>query len=39
LGKPNGACRAIHRTRLSHLKEQGLGRLLEGWPLEDHYTI
>jgi hypothetical protein len=31
--------RAIHRTRLSHLKEQRLGGLLKGRTLEDHHAI
>src|ERR1017187_10534388 len=31
--------RAIHRTRLSHLKEQRLGGLLKRWTLEDHHGI
>jgi len=31
--------RAIHRTRLSHLKKQSLGRLFERRTLEDHHAI
>src|ERR1039457_232347 len=31
--------RPIHRTRLSHLKEERLGRLFERRTLEDHHAI